>query len=307
MGSSGGSWSPPRGNTLTLRDLEERKNEAAYNADVSLIIDDALKGYNNRDAEAINTHLDILEKALSKDIEEFLKMRFGGSIAKHSYVDGLSDVDILVNVSDTKFADHDPQHLLSYFSGLIKERLPNTKVTTGDMAVTVQYSDGCEIQLLPAIKTQTGVRIARADGSGWSNVVRPQKFAGKLTEINKSCSGRVIPIIKLFKGAQSSFPKDQCLSGYHIESLAVNAFKNYQGGFGKKEMFRQFCDYVSKNVSKPVADSTGQSVHVDNKLGQANSTERRKIAATVRRMVSRLDVADARHDAGKWGGILNGE
>jgi tRNA nucleotidyltransferase (CCA-adding enzyme) len=169
MGGSGGSWFPSRNNALTLRDVEERKNEAAYNAEVSSIIDDALKGYNNRDAEATNKHLDVLEKALSKEIDGLVEMRFGGSISKHSYVDGLSDIDVLVNVSDTKFANHDPQHLLSYFSDLIKERLPNTKVTTGDMAVTIQYKDGCEIQLLPAIKTQTGVKVARADGNGWSN------------------------------------------------------------------------------------------------------------------------------------------
>jgi hypothetical protein len=89
--------------------------------------------------------------------------------------------------------------------------------------------------------------------------------------------------------------------------LAVNAFKDYKGSLGKKEMFRHFCDYVSKNVSKPVADSTGQSVHVDDKLGQANSMERRKISATVGRMVSRLDTADVRHDASKWGEVLYGE
>jgi SMODS domain-containing protein len=305
--SGSGSWSSPRDNALTLRDVEARKSEAAYNAEVTSIMDDALRSYNNRDVETINKHLNVLEKALSKDIEEFVEMNFGGSIAKHSYVDGLSDIDILVNVADTKFANHDPQHLLSYFSQLIQERLPKTTVSVGDMAITIKYSDGCEVQLLPAIKNQTGIRIAKADGNGWSNVVRPQKFAEKLTEINKSCSGRVIPIIKLFKGAQSSFPKDQCLSGYHIESLAVNAFRDYKGSLGKKEMFRHFCDYVGKNVTKPVADSTGQSVHVDDRLGQANSTVRRQIAATVTRMVSRLDAGDARHDAGKWGDVLNGE
>jgi hypothetical protein len=30
MGGSGGSWFPSRNNALTLRDVEERKNEAAY-------------------------------------------------------------------------------------------------------------------------------------------------------------------------------------------------------------------------------------------------------------------------------------
>ncbi len=175
------------------------------------------------------------------------------------------------------------------------------------MAITIKYSDSSELQLLPAIKTETGLRVARANGEEWSNVVRPQRFAKKLTKINNQSSGNVIPVIKLFKGAQSSFPKKLCLSGYHVESLAVNAFRDYKGGLNKKEMFRHLCEYVANNVIKPVADSTGQSTHVDDKLGKENSLERRKISATVTRLVSRLDAADAKHSANIWEEILDGE
>ncbi|MCI0655080.1 MAG: hypothetical protein L0Y39_11470, partial [Methylococcaceae bacterium] len=163
------------------------------------------------------------------------------------------------------------------------------------------------LRVTMCIKTEAGIRIARANGDGWSNVVRPQNFTKKLTDINNDCAGHVIPVIKLFKGAQSCFPKDHCLSGYHVESLAVNAFSDYNGTLSRKEMFRYFCDYVSKNVTKPVADSTGQSVHVDDRLGQADSIERRQIAATVNRLVGRLNAAEVKHDASKWGDILNGQ
>ena len=306
-GSGGGSWSPPRSNVFTLKDIEAKKNEAAYNAEVSSIINDTLKNYNERDIEAIKTHIDVLEKALSKEIEGFVAMVFGGSVAKHSYVDGLSDIDLLVNVGETEFSNKNPEYLLNHFANLIRERLPNTDVSTGKMAITIKYSDSSELQLLPAIKTETGLRVARANGEEWSNVVRPQRFAKKLTKINNQCSGNVIPVIKLFKGAQSSFPKKLCLSGYHVESLAVNAFRDYKGGLNKKEMFRHLCEYVANNVIKPVADSTGQSTHVDDKLGKENSLERRKISATVTRLVSRLDAADAKHSANIWEEILDGE
>jgi hypothetical protein len=59
--------------------------------------------------------------------------------------------------------------------------LPNTDATAGKLALTVKFSDGYEIQVLPALATKTGIRIAAADGNEWSNVIKPEKFARELT------------------------------------------------------------------------------------------------------------------------------
>ena len=127
---------------------------------------------------------------------------------------------MLVLVNNTFWETSSPQTVLEDFAGKIQERLKNTKVSPpGNLAVTIRYSDGCEIQLLPAIKTATGFRIADPLAEGkWSNVVRPKAFAQKLTDVNQACSGRVVPVIKLFKAAvQKVFPKDLKISGYHAE------------------------------------------------------------------------------------------
>ncbi|MFZ2725059.1 MAG: CBASS oligonucleotide cyclase [Methylococcaceae bacterium] len=305
MGGSSGRLSY-RNDSSSLKDIENRKSETDYASEVSQIIKDVLKIFNDRDTESINKHIEEVEKILSKDIEEFVDMRFGGSVSKHSYVDGLSDIDILVNVANTEYANKTPQELISDFTKLIKQRFPNTEVTQGKMAVTIKYSDGCELQLLPTLKTTTGIRIANAEGNGWSNVVKPQKFAEKLTEINNKCSGRVVPVIKLFKGMQSSLPQDIQLSGYHIESLAVNAFKSYSDNLNPKDMLKHLCRYVANNVKNPVADSTGQSVHVDDKLGKSNSESRQKISHQFERLSNKLDSADNKKDSSIWDNLLNG-
>lgn len=305
-GSGGGSWSPPRDVPQIKSDLDNQTKDADYRSEVEKFIQDVLSNYNSRDVEAINKHLDVLSKAISKEIDGMVEIRFGGSVSKHSYVDGLSDIDVLVNVKETELINKTPKDLLSYFAAQIEKRLPNTKADPGNMAVTIKYKDGCEIQLLPAIKTQTGYKIPKADGSTWSNVVRPGKFAEKLTEVNKNNNGKVVPTIKLFKAALSNLPKDVQLSGYHAESLAVNAFKNYKGSTNKMDMLRHLIDYTSKNVTKPISDSTGQSVHVDDYLGSTDSTQRRRVSKFIGRLGKKLDAAGHSYDSNTWKEILNG-
>ncbi len=299
-GSRGHFWIPPRRMPPVRHDIETQTSDTEYKAEVSSIMQDVLSDYNSRDVEAIHNHLDLLKKALSKEIDDVIEIVFGGSVAKHSYVDGLSDVDVLVNVAGTELAFKSPEELLKYFSELIQDRLPDTKVKVGSMALTVAYSDGCEIQLLPTIKTPDGIRVSNRYGTGWSNIVRPQDFTKKLSEVNNASGRLVVPVIKLFKGAQSSFPEDAQLSGYHVESLAVNAFRNYTGNLNTKEMFRHLCGYITDQVKFPVADSTGQSIHVDDSFGPANSTQRQLSSTYVQRLANRLDAADSNRDPEVW-------
>ena len=116
--------------------------------------------------------------------------------------------------------------------------MPRTNVSTGKLAVTVSYSDGVEIQILPAIKTKSGIRIPDPKSNGWSRVIHPEKFAEKLTKVNQENQGRVIPAIKLTKGlaARSIQSEKDKISGYHLESLAIEAFNNYRGPHDLKSM-----------------------------------------------------------------------
>ena len=52
------------------------------------------------------------------------------------------------------------------------------------------------------------------------------------------------------------------ISGYHMESLAIEAFRNYQGPHDLKSTLRHFLDHSSRAVLKPITDPTGQSRHV---------------------------------------------
>ena len=65
------------------------------------------------------------------------------------------------------------------------------------------------------------------------------------------------------------------MSGYHIESLAIDAFKDYQGPLDPKTMLVHLLGHSMEAVKKPIVDSTGQSRHVDEYLGQTDSNLRK--------------------------------
>jgi hypothetical protein len=305
-GGGGGGSTGPSADDLARRATSEAER-GTYDAETNAYLQDLLADYNNRDQEKIQQHLATMEDALSKENIGSCTLFFGGSIKKHTYIDGLSDVDVLAEISETELADKSPSEVLLYFAQRLRERLPNTEIKVGRLAVTVTFSDGHEIQILPAIKKPSGVRLSTSKGDKWSNVIRPEKFAEKLTSVNKANNNGVVPVIKLFKAINATLPEDSQLSGYHIESIAINAFRNYQGGTSRKEMLMHLTLEASEAVLEPIEDKTGQSIHVDDKLGPSRSLERQRANMQFKRFYNKMQLADSRTSVRGWKELFGDE
>lgn len=251
---------------------------------------DQLKEYNDRDHEAINRHRQTVRQALEQQGDDVIRILFAGSLERHTYVEGLSDVDALVFLNRSKLSSELPQDAIERMEDLIRRRLPNTQIRTGDLAVTAEYSDGVEMQFLPAIERKDGIRIADPSINGWSEVIHPDRFRAKLTKVNQANGGQVIPAIKLMKGlANQVIPnKDDRVSGYHMESIAIKAFRDYQGPTDLRSMVIHFCESASKIVLEPISDSTGQSRDVDEYMDEARSPRRMKASGHFREMLDRF-------------------
>ena len=105
------------------------------------------------------------------------------------------------------------------------------------MAVTVEYRDGTEIQLLPATRTGEDVAVSSWDGQSWSSI-RPRSFAEGLTAVNQSQGSAVVPAIKLAKSILASTLGNAGPSGYHVEALALAAFRDYEDRERRKPCLR---------------------------------------------------------------------
>lgn len=301
MCGGGGGWGGGGGGSSSVVG-EASSTQAAsdYKVEVNERLSELLRDANYRDTDKINQHLMTIHQSLQNMVEEDIDLRFGGSVAKHTYVDGLSDVDILVVIGRETAETSSPKALIDDFARALRDRLPYTDVTTGALSVKVKFADGVELQLLPAFKVKEGYRIPRAQGESWSGVIRPREFAQRLTQVNQTNGGNVVSTIKLFKVAQDHFPDDAKLSGYQIEAMAVEAFEEYRGQINHKDMFLHLLEYSADRVRRPMEETTGQSTYTDSDLGPAESEARLKISSYQSRLHKRLQAASDQNARQPW-------
>ena len=284
MGGSGGGFLPKK-----TRDIDDLKSElkksvdktqsSQFQTDVNNYLNEMLVDYNNRDTVKIERRLREVKECISEDIEGSVDVNFGGSIEKHTFIDGLSDIDSLVILNDTTLVNKSPKAVQKIFIAKLKASLPKgTKIDPGNLSVSISYKDKMQIQLIPAVRQdKQSIKIPSYDGTQWSKI-RPKEFTQKLTKSNKQMAHQLVPTIKIIKSINSDSPENRQLSGYHIESLAINAFKGYKGEKTPKKMLEHFFANAKTIVRKPIKDSTGQSIHVDEYLGKSNSEKRKAIS-----------------------------
>lgn len=299
MGGSGSYFrSDPDEIVRKLRDSEDETRNNQYEINVDQYLKSLLTEYNDRDTESITRHLEEIRNALGKDLDGTIDLLYGGSVAKLTYVDGLSDVDSLVVLDSCKLADGSPAAAKEYFAQRLRERFPTTDVDAGQLAVTVRFSD-TEVQLLPAVSCESNVKISDASGKGWAKI-NPRGFTKVLTQTNQANGGKVVPVIKLAKAMINNLPEKQRISGYHAESLAVEAFKNYTEPQRLKPMLQHYFQAAANLVRQPIRDRTGQSVHVDDYLGASNSLSRRIVSDALSRISRRMRTADNAVSLDEW-------
>lgn len=310
MGGSGGSFPKyfdhQQVDDAVQRSIEDTKR-ADYEGKISAMLSDLLVQANETDVEKINARLDEIKNILEKEIEGGpIRLNKEGSVKKHTYVNGLSDIDALVILNDTELADKNPKQVQKYFLNIIQEKISGIKkIELGKLAVTIDFADGMTIQLLPAIKTKTGVKIPASSGNEWSNIVNPQKFAEKLTSINTALNGKAVPAIKIVKVINDKFPEKRQMSGYHIESLAIKAFNTFKGSdITTKNLVEHFFKEAKDLVRAPVKDKTGQSIHVDDDLGPRNSETRKGISYQLEFTYRKIKEADRAASAETWNDII---
>jgi hypothetical protein len=287
-----------------VRETEDETSVKAFETELSGIVTDLLASANSRDVAKVQERLDEVKDALEGPLQNSIDTLFGGSVAKRTYVDGLSDVDSLLILDDSSLEGAAPSECLKKVAGIIQKELGNSqKVTTGKLAVTVKYDDGMELQLLPAFRTKDGLKVPSWRRDGWSNI-SPQNFQNELSKRNEQCGGKLVPTIKLAKAVVATLPEAQRLTGYHVESLAIAAFKNYSGAKTTAAMLPVFFEKARELVNAPIRDSTGQSVHVDSYLGAEGSAQREAASHILSRIAKRMRNASAHKSKDQWQSIF---
>jgi hypothetical protein len=259
---------------------------------VNALLQDFLAQITDRDADETRNRVGEVAEALGEatQIETLL---FGGSVAKHTYVDGLSDVDALVVLDREGTRGLSPQQVLDKFQAELRDKISAKEVESvdrGDLAVTVRYRDGTELQLLPAVRSGSKIAIPDSSGTGW-NQTNPKRFQRELSRQNERLNNALVPTIKLIKSLVGDLPAQQRLSGYHTEAVCLDAARSFRGPKTPRALLIHVLDHAAQRVRRPIRDVTGQSRNVDGYLGSANSARRRLVSQALASLGRRLEAA----------------
>jgi hypothetical protein len=304
MGGSGGGYFNSDINKLKSK-LDRTKRNIAndeYVTNVASLLSELLSHYNDRDTDAINIHLAEILKAVESRTDEHLDLLLGGSVSKHTYVDGISDIDTLIILNDTMLQNKTPGDIKKAIADMLQERFSRTDISLGKLAIAVSFND-CEIKILPALRSGKKIMIPDDSGNNWAKI-DPKKFTKTLTEVNSNNGNKVVPVVKLAKAIINNFPEKQQLSGYHVETLAVNTFVAYQGERTPQAMLKYFFHEISNKVLSPITDKTGQSIYVDEYLGKKDSLQRQLVASALDRVYRKMQNADNSYSLETWEDIF---
>ena len=306
MGGSGGTGSYFSARDAKALEVQARRRleQSRLDSTVNALLQHELTGINDRDTDLTNERLESIEQALGSRIGEVERLLFGGSVAKHTFVNGLSDIDALVEIAEEGVSQRSPDEVKDNFATALKQTLPQgdvEEIRQGRMAVTVKYLDGTEIQLLPAIRVGDELAVSSWDSKSWMSI-RPRNFARSLTTTNQSQGGAVIPAIKVAKAIFANKLGDDGPSGYHVEALAVEAFQRYSGPKTPKAMATHLVRSASERVLRPIRDITGQSRYVDESLGEGNSVPRRALSRRLGGLARTMENTQSIED---WQGLIH--
>jgi hypothetical protein len=304
-GSSYTNWKSDRLAEAVRKDTEE--SGAEYQTALAGYFSELLGAFNGRDVELLHKRLDRIKESLQEELESTFDQIFGGSVAKHTYVDGLSDIDSLLVIDGSKFEGESPENILEQIVAILQERIGgDATIDHGSMAVTVSYADDMTIQLLPAMRSEGRLRIPAAGQNRWSEI-DPDAFRNALVKSNSECGGKLVPTIKLAKAVIGNLPEKYQLAGYHVESLAVAAFQGYKGEKTTASMLPYFFDRAKDLVLKPIRDPSGQSTHVDEYLGPDDSPVRQEVSHLLGGITKRMRTASASQSKRQWESLFYNE
>ncbi|MEP7288605.1 MAG: CBASS oligonucleotide cyclase [Chloroflexota bacterium] len=305
MGGSGGhnyGYIPktPRQIDELVEQAEADTQDRASSTDIERIIDDKLSEINDHDYEAIDRHRTQIENKLSETYEGVESVQYGGSHSRHTDVSGLSDIDILAPMGQVADTPASSKQAIERLADVLRERYPNSKIETGHMAVTVHFSDGIEIQVLPAFKVGSDrFKIPDPNSTGWVETC-PTAFAKKLTDANRQYNNLVVPIIKVAKYLCDAH--NVPVSSYHLENMIVESLSHYSGRLNQHEMLQHVINQAKSQVLHRVPDPCGQS---NDAAGALSPTERITLASRFRSLEQKIVHANAVGSSDEWETLLN--
>lgn len=188
------------------------------------------------------------------------------------------DVDVMVILNYGKHKDwytaDGTIKCLDKFKEVLSAKYPQTDIRRDRNCITMKLSE-FRLDVVPAFKNSGGdyqVPDSIAKSWLWTN---PKTFAAKVTAVNKTMGGSLVPLIKMVKGwnREVGWP----IRSFHLECMMLNRYSTYTQGYTYSSMLRYWFEDLPSYLQGATYDPV-RGQRVDGYLDNAAQKTRRQIA-----------------------------
>jgi hypothetical protein len=198
-----------------------------------------------------------------------------GSIGRHTAIEGISDLDMLyMMTNDTwdRFKENRQSDLLQEVKNAIKTRYPNTEASGNGQVVTVKFSDGMDVEVLPAFEQDDGsFKFPDTNDGGSWRITKPREEIQAVAKLNDKKNGNVRDLCRMVRAWKNKHGLG--MGGLLIDTLVYN-FLDSRSDYDTTayashgQMVRDYFEYLSKEPEKAyyLAPGSNQQVYVKRKF-----------------------------------------
>ena len=141
--------------------------------------------YTPDEMKQIEARIDEICESLKESLgDRISKFNIAGSLSKHTEVRGLSDVDLRITLGE-EYADKTPLQVRRILKNVLKHKIKDCKIYSGDIALTLKYED-LDIQLIPVRPVANGKVLVPRNNESWSGPTDQEEFGRMLKDLYRS-------------------------------------------------------------------------------------------------------------------------
>jgi hypothetical protein len=249
-------------------------------------------------ANAIDLH-EKARKGLESRLEGHKRSFLSGSYPRHTRLDPLDDIDIIVVVDSTDRWDNDPETAMTAAGEAVRPDFPGCSIRLGAHAAKVKPKDppipDVHLDIVVATETDDGTILEISEREPESNWKKsdPEAHATKLTEANDAWTKRLKPAIKQAKHWNRNAEGDP-LRSFLVEALALRIFTG-EGDISAAKMAQKFFNEAKTAILTPTKSPAVPDGYVD---GDMTAAEREAHADRLAKASKKADTAIDAEEAG---------
>lgn len=231
----------------------------------------------------INYVLDLIHAELNDAPYAPFKVELAGSAEKDTFNEGISDIDLRAVTDNGTLLGLPPRVAKKLILKQIASIDEKTKPRLGHQTVTISKK-GHDYQIIPVVKSKGTTYVPSEDGRYWK-AVDLHAFDRELHKLNKRTGGRFCEAVRFVKILSNQYmPKQFRLSGYHIETMALEILRNCPSSMDRTKMVDTILNSIPSRVRYYSPDITGETKAVDHDLGSSYNNNRKYISKHYRNL-----------------------